>query len=813
MSLVNVWVGATTPSSARVVAKVDSGSSASLWLADNEDFSGATEVDSTSLANDVAQLSASGLDASTRYWYRIEDGDGIDTGTTGTFLTHPPLGEPADFTIWGSSCALGVETSGTGSVLAADRLSNHAVFETIRSRALANDWLLGIHMGDLHYYDLGSDNHGITGGGSLANYRRSYDDVLLQPRQLGLYSQVPLVYMYDDHDWGPNNSDGTIAGRDHALQAYRERAPHYPLGDSDTNAPTYHAFQVGRVLFVISDVRADRSPNADPDGSSKTMLGSAQKAWMAALLEANTDGAEFLVWVTPSQWMRDGSDAWGSFATERDELVELFGDTRWLQRMCALSGDNHGLGIDTGGNNEWGGFPYFQFSSLDSTTEGTGHAAFDLGAVNRGPNRYGTLRLRDTGQEVEVTGRGWVGETLWRSHSFLAPVGGFAAAPAVALATVQELADVVSGSHEAVFEARVLTSFQSGDDPTGTEIPIIAGDVNYDATAEVWSSLELETVGIDEATGKSWFPRFADSLLAPYGNEIFVRRGVDAGGEGVLWSPLGIFRIESVEQQGPHSESPIRISGQDRMGAIVEAELVAPREYDETTSIAAVFADLVGDVYPDASIVFDDASGFQAIGRRLVVDESRYEPLLEMADSLGKVLYFDGEGVLRVEDPPEDDEPVWRVAAGRGGVMLSSARRVTREGAFNAVIVLGEGGGGDDPVRGVAVDNGPKSPTRWGGRFGRVPRTETLPQVTTASQAAAAARQILRRNLGAPFSADFTAVPNPALRPRHPVMVVQRDGNRELHVVETLSIPLVADGDMPATTRERTHIVIGAVIS
>ena len=384
--------------------------------------------------------------------------------------------------------------------------------------------------------------------------------------------------------------------------------------------------------------------------------------------------------------------------------------------------------------------------------------------------------------------------------------------PPVSVATVSEFADVVSGSHKVVVEARVLASFQSGSDPDGTEIPVIAGDVTFDATAEVWSELQLETIGVDQDTGESWFPRFPDSLLAPYGNEIFVRRGVDTGGGGILWSLLGYFRIDSVEQTGETSEAPLRITGQDRMGAIIEATLLAPREYAATDTFGAVFADLVGDVHPDASIVFDDSSAFQAIGRRLVVDESRYEPLLEMADSLGKVMYWDGEGVLRVEDPPDDDEPVWRVAAGRGGVMISAARRVTRDGAFNAVIVQGEGGGGDDPVRGVAVDKGPKSPTRFGGRFGRVPRVETLPQVTTQAQATAAARQILRRNIGAPFSADFSAVPNPALRPRMPVLVVQRDGNRELHVIETLTIPLTADGAMQATTRERTHIVIGSEV-
>jgi len=32
-----------------------------------------------------------------------------------------------------------------------------------------------------------------------------------------------------------------------------------------------------------------------------------------------------------------------------------------------------------------------------------------------------------------------------------------------------------------------------------------------------------------------------------------------------------------------------------------------------------------------------------------------------------------------------------------------------------------------------------------------------------------------------------------------------------VHVIQTLTIPLVADGQMPATTREKTTVVIGVL--
>jgi hypothetical protein len=385
--------------------------------------------------------------------------------------------------------------------------------------------------------------------------------------------------------------------------------------------------------------------------------------------------------------------------------------------------------------------------------------------------------------------------------------------PAV-VATVAEFAAVVSGSHEPLIEALLVTGFQSGFNPTGLPLPIIDGDVQYDATADIFATLSLTTEGVDEQTGRSRFPRTPAADLAPYGTEVFVRRGVDLGNQ-IIWSPLGYFRLITVEQTGG-SESPIALTGSDRMWTLIRSPMLAPRVFAASTSVAAFVSSLVSEVYPAATVAFDDAAAFEPIGRQIVVDESRAEPLREVADGLGKVIYWDGAGALRIESPPSDDVPAWRVAAGRDGVLVDSARRVSTENAFNGVIILGTGGGGGDPVRGVAIDIGAKSPTRWGGPFGKILPPGgpiQLPTVTTTGQATVAAREMLRRNLGAPYSADFGAVVNPALRPRMPVMVVQRDGNRELHVMQTVTVPLVVGPTMTGTTRERTHVSIGSVIS
>ena len=59
-------------------------------------------------------------------------------------------------------------------------------------------------------------------------FRRGLDRVLSQERQALFYRRTPLVYMWDDHDYGPDNADGGSPTRDAARVYYASDFPHYP---------------------------------------------------------------------------------------------------------------------------------------------------------------------------------------------------------------------------------------------------------------------------------------------------------------------------------------------------------------------------------------------------------------------------------------------------------------------------------------------------------------------------------------------------------------------------------------------------------
>lgn len=408
MATVSAVVGAVTPTTARVTAKVDNGP-VRIATSLNSDLSSPTfHGPETVDADGVATVDLTGLSIDTRYFWAVEDNGALDTSITGQVLTDPLVGDPASFTIaLCGDAGLDPDVPGVAGD-APERLSNHPVHDTIRSRALAANWRRTVHLGDICYYDLGSGNHGLSSAATAAQYRSMWDDILSQPVQAALYRDVPWVYIWDDHDFGPNNSDSTAPGRDNAVAVYRERIPHYNLGSESSTGAVFHSFQIGRVLFVVSDTRADRL--------SPTMLGDEQKSWLNGVLGASN--AELLVWLMPTPWIGLASDTWAGFEDERAELVQMLDDRGWLGRTCMVSADKHVLALESGsgGNEAFGGFPIMLCASLDASP-GTTTDQYDLG-MRPGRNQYGTLAVEDGGNQIQVTLTGWIGESQWSSHTF-----------------------------------------------------------------------------------------------------------------------------------------------------------------------------------------------------------------------------------------------------------------------------------------------------------------------------------------------------------------------------------------------------------
>lgn len=367
-------------------------------------------------------------------------------------------------------------------------------------------------------------------------------------------------------------------------------------------------------------------------------------------------------------------------------------------------------------------------------------------------------------------------------------------------AVSNQFLETLRGSHVAVFRARVCDTFQTGTNPTGAEIGIVSGDVVSSAKADIRSTLSLTT--------DSLWPRGADDLLAPYGNEVYVERGVAYGNGQTEYVGLGYFRINSPEQEVT-PDGAIDISATDRMSGIIDARFLYPRQFPSSATRGQVVSALITEVYPAAVIEWDDtAVRDRTLGRTIVAERDRYATLHDLVTSLGKVGYFDHRGVFVVKTAAVvTGAPSWTIDAGTNGVLVQMSRAITREGIYNVVVTSGEATDTAPPTYAAVADLSTTSPTRYGGRFGPVPRFYTSPFITNRQQATEAAAGLLRKSLGLPYQVDLQAVPNPALEPgdvvkvRYPSKTRSLSLRSEVHVIDTVTIPL--DPGTPVSLRTR----------
>jgi prolyl oligopeptidase len=264
--------GGVTPTSAVVKAKLArEGLPARLLVSKDPQFTKPLHtpaVLSDTNEYNVVKFDVSGLEPSTQYYYALEVNGRVDRKKTGEFKTFPA--GPASFHIAFASCGR------TG--------STRDVFDRIREHRP----LFYMNMGDFHYEDISTNN--------LSLFRAAYDRVLASPQQAELYRTVPLIYMWDDHDYGGNNASVKSKTGNAARTAYEDYVPHYPL--PTTNGPIYHSFTVGRAKFIVTDLRSARSDPKDPDGPKKTMMGAAQKAWFKQELLSAKGKYPLIFWMT-----------------------------------------------------------------------------------------------------------------------------------------------------------------------------------------------------------------------------------------------------------------------------------------------------------------------------------------------------------------------------------------------------------------------------------------------------------------------------------------------------------------------------------
>lgn len=387
-----VWSGGVTSTEANVRARLEDPDAESVQLAvwEPSKQDDARRFEANQRDRGIAGFTADGLAPGTEYHYAVEVDGQRDSVRAGTFTTFPE--GPTSFRFTVGACA----RNG----------SNGRVFDAIA----ADDPLLHLIVGDFHYGDIPDDD------------RDRYDEVLdltlSQPGQAALYASTPIAYVWDDHDYGANDSDYESTSRRAAMDAYRANVPSYPLAGSDT--PVYQRFDVGRVRFLLTDARSAREPGV-------TMLGAQQLEWFLDELVTAAREKALVVWVNPVPWIAPadpGADNWGGYADERQRIADVIA-RHSIDNLLMVSGDGHMVAIDDGTNTDYSrdgtaGFPLVHAAPLDRPANIKG-GPYSEGAVAE-PGQYARVEITDDGTNitVELVALRWDGH-VQLSYSFEVP--------------------------------------------------------------------------------------------------------------------------------------------------------------------------------------------------------------------------------------------------------------------------------------------------------------------------------------------------------------------------------------------------------
>jgi hypothetical protein len=373
----------------------------------------------------------------------------------------------------------------------------------------------------------------------------------------------------------------------------------------------------------------------------------------------------------------------------------------------------------------------------------------------------------------------------------------------------------LQGPHKMAVRATLCNPVpQFGLNPTGTDLPVVDGNVTIQSLSDIKSTLTI-TVPAE----------FWDDVQ-PFGQEIFIERGIEFGPGDTEYVGLGYHRIEQASQDSAPF-GPITLTCLDRTAQLQQNKLAFPLPLNNGDSHRNVFQRLVNGIaipqqatYPGLSpdgygmylyarmpISWTgyDPDATLIIGDQIVEDDS-YAYLAQLIKFYYAGIRFTTSGEMLVYSLKFDfSHAVATLHGGAGGAILSTKRSVKRTDVHNIVTAYGS-----DPSSItdfiVTFNSDSNSPLAWNKptypQFGPSPTYYSSPLLQTDGDVELAGEVLLRRYIALPLTFTMQVVPNPALECNDPLDVILRPDFKPFRcMLDTIVIPLKANVPGTITTR------------
>jgi len=294
----------------------------------------------------IVRVALDGLSPATRHRYVVSQGG---ERVEGEFATAPVPTEPARVSFLWSG-----DLGGGGFCRLLD--GGYRIFRAM-ARHPADFFLFA---GDTIYADVPCNRPGVVPGADFvattltefrARHRYNRADAAVQD----FLRRTPVFANWDDHEVKNDFSGPTEPLMPVGRQAFLEYWPVAAGGDDPHRM--YRSVRWGRLLeLFILDTRQYRSPNVEPDGPAKTMLGAAQRRWLLDGVTASTATWKMVVTSVPlavPTGRPERRDSWTDvnvfgmapengtgFVTERDAILRQL-RTRGVKNLVFLAADVH----------------------------------------------------------------------------------------------------------------------------------------------------------------------------------------------------------------------------------------------------------------------------------------------------------------------------------------------------------------------------------------------------------------------------------------------------------------------------------------
>ncbi|HEX2224901.1 MAG TPA: alkaline phosphatase D family protein [Thermoanaerobaculia bacterium] len=253
---------------------------------------------------------------------------------------------------------------------------------------------------------------------SEAGIRYRYAHDRATPEMQPLLGAAHHYAAWDDHDFGPNDSDRTYGLREASLRVFQDYWLNPTYGTEGTPG-TFTRFQWVDVDFFLLDDRYHRSPNRMPEGPDKRMFGPGQMKWLLESL-ANSR-ATFKIVVSGNQILNPlvRYEGLGKFPAEQQELLDFIRTAR-ISGVVFLTGDRHHTELIRRADLQ-GLYPLYDFTSSPLTSraadikEEADNPARVPGTWVRGKRNFGVVEVSGPLDDRRLTLRTYdvQGKELW----------------------------------------------------------------------------------------------------------------------------------------------------------------------------------------------------------------------------------------------------------------------------------------------------------------------------------------------------------------------------------------------------------------